>query len=85
MDSGLPSGVKALFWDVDPRTLDLRRHARFIIRRVLDYGDAAVVNWLRRNYSEDDVRSVVAQPRGLAPKTLAYWNRHFAGAIGHVR
>jgi hypothetical protein len=85
MDSSLPAGVNGLFWDIDPRTLDLRRNARFIIGRVLDYGDAAAVNWLRRNYSEDEIRSVVAQARGLAHKTLAYWNRHFAGATGHVR
>ena len=56
MDSGLPAGVCGLFWDTDPGTLDLRRNARFIIRRVLDYGDAAAVNWLRRNYSEDEIR-----------------------------
>jgi hypothetical protein len=85
MASDLPAGVSALFWDIDPRTLDLRRNARFIIRRVLDYGDAAAVNWLRRNYSDDDIRSVVAQPRGLARKTLAYWNQHFAAATGLVR
>ncbi|GEM_PF-6176582 len=26
-----------LFWDVDPKTIDPKRHARYIIERILDF------------------------------------------------
>ncbi len=78
MDCDLPAGVRGLLWDVDPTVVDVRRHARFMIRRVLDYGDARDINWLRRTYSDDEIRSVVRAQRGLARKTLVFWNCHYA-------
>ena len=84
MDCGLAAGIRGLLWDVDPTTVDVRRHARFIIRRVLDYGGAQDINWLRRTYTEDEIRNVVRAQRGLARKTLVFWNRYFAEQSGHV-
>ena len=73
----LPDSVARLLWDVRPESVDTRRHARFLIRRVLDFGDVPALNWLRRTYSETEIRDVVARGRGLAHKTLAFWNLYF--------
>jgi hypothetical protein len=73
----IPEFVRALFWDTDPATLDLRRHARYIICRVLDYGDHAALNWLRRAFGDDAVRRVVESGAPLHPKTLSFWRRYF--------
>jgi hypothetical protein len=81
MAAVLTDSVRRLFWDVSPASVDIRRHARFIIRRVLDYGDAETLNWLRRTYSEDEIRAVVASGRGLARKTLAFWNQYFKASF----
>ncbi len=35
---------RALFWDIDPETLDLGKHSRFIIERVLKKG--SLEDWL---------------------------------------
>ncbi len=35
---------RALFWDIDPETLDLEKHSRFIIERVLKKG--SLEDWL---------------------------------------
>jgi hypothetical protein len=78
MDCSLPLGVRELLWDVDPTVVDVRRHAHFIVRRVLDYGDARDLDWLRRTYTDDEIRSVVRARRGLARKTLVFWNCHYA-------
>lgn len=35
-----PGGFRqALFWDVDPKTIDPEKHAVYIIERVLDFGN----------------------------------------------
>ena len=30
---------RSLFWDVDPKTIDEKRHATYIIERILDFGN----------------------------------------------
>jgi hypothetical protein len=46
----IPEYVKHLFWDVRKDKVDLHQHSRYIIRRVLNFGDHRAVNWLRRVY-----------------------------------
>ncbi|MBM3313257.1 hypothetical protein FJY70_01530 [candidate division WOR-3 bacterium] len=44
--AAIPEHVLGLFWDADQSKLDVRRPARYIICRVLDYGDSPEVRWL---------------------------------------
>lgn len=78
MGTALPDSVSRLLWDVRKETVDPKRHGKFLIRRVLDFGDVAAVNWLRRTFSEEAIRQVVTEGRGLSHKTLAFW-RHYLG------
>lgn len=73
----MPDRVKRLFWDADRSKLDPARHERYVIARVLDYGDAADVAWLFAAYGADRVRVAVEQSRSLLPKTANYWRHHF--------
>ncbi|HLC69654.1 MAG TPA: hypothetical protein VJH75_01255 [Patescibacteria group bacterium] len=43
---------QTLFWDVDPKTIDEKKHARYIIERVLDFGNDKEVRWVYHNYSK---------------------------------
>lgn len=36
---------KQLFWDVDLNKIDIKKYPKFIIKRILEYGDEAVVKW----------------------------------------
>lgn len=49
--------VARLFWEMDPEQLDLARHQRVIIRRVLNYGTLADWRWLEQHYGREVVRS----------------------------
>jgi Holliday junction resolvasome RuvABC ATP-dependent DNA helicase subunit len=77
MSVEVPGSVRKLLWDVEPSSVDVQRHARFLIRRVLDFGDVASVNWLRRTYTDAEIQDVVARGRGLAHKTIVFWNLYF--------
>ncbi len=77
MSDRLPECVRRLLWDVRVETVDIKRHSRFIIRRVLDFGDPAAVKWLRKTYPDDTIKQVVAEKRGLALKTLAFWTAYY--------
>lgn len=65
---------QALFWDVDPDTIDLDKHARYIIERVLDFGTDEEVRWMYHRYPRSRIREVIDNPRMLHQKTRALWN-----------
>ena len=66
---------RSLFWDINPATLDAKRHAVYIIERILDYGTDEEVRWMYRNYSRELIRDVVSRSRVLRPETLQLWKQ----------
>lgn len=64
---------QSLFWDVDPKTIDPKRHARYIIERVLDFGYDNEIRWLVRYYSPRLIKDVVVRSRVLDKKTKPLW------------
>lgn len=64
---------QSLFWDVDPKTIDLECHAQYVIERVLDFGNDDEVRWLWRTYSKRKIRNVVQKSRVLHKQSRALW------------
>lgn len=66
---------QSLFWDVDPKTIDPEKHARYIIERVLDFGDTEEARWLFRYYPKHEIKRVMELPRGqVHDKSKALWS-----------
>ncbi|NLI79596.1 MAG: hypothetical protein GX442_24530 [Candidatus Riflebacteria bacterium] len=68
---------RALFWDVDPQTLDLKKHARFVIERVLQFGRPEDLRWLLGAFDEEAIVGAVRASRRLDRKTATFWAVHF--------
>ena len=69
---------QSLFWDVDPKTIDQKKHARYIIERILDFGTDDEVKWLVNYYPARTIRRVLMERRSpLQPKTKALWSLIF--------
>lgn len=64
---------QSLFWDVDPKTIDPEKHARYIIERILDFGEDSDVRWMWQYYNHDLIRDVIMKSRGIFPKTRIFW------------
>ncbi|MCX6844071.1 MAG: hypothetical protein NTX53_17550 [candidate division WOR-3 bacterium] len=73
----IPEHVLSLFWDTDKSGIDARQHARYIICRILDFGDSPQVRWMLETYGEETVRQVVASNPPLHPKPANYWRKRF--------
>lgn len=73
VDVALPSELKPFFWDVEWDKLCVTKHARFIIERLLEYGNLAAVRWVVHTYPQDQITLVVKTSRRLSPKTGAFW------------
>ena len=69
---------RSLFWDVDPATLDVKRHAHYITERILDYGTDEEVRWMYRVYPRELIRDVVTHSRVLRPETRPLWQQLLA-------
>lgn len=66
---------QSLFWDVDPKTIDPKKHARYVIERILELGNDKEVSWMVHYYQPRTVKKVLVQSRGvLHDKTKALWS-----------
>ncbi|MBI5306310.1 hypothetical protein HZB04_01870 [Candidatus Wolfebacteria bacterium] len=65
----------ALFWDVNPKNIDVKKHARYIIERVLEFGRENEVGWVFKNYSKNTIKKVINLPRvQLSDRSKALWS-----------
>ena len=80
----IPDHVLKLFWDADKSGIDIQKHSRYIICRVLDFGDTPDVRWLFDTYGEEAIRQVVAAGPPLHPKSLDHWRKRFGLATDDV-
>jgi hypothetical protein len=62
------------FWDVDVKEIDFGKHARFVIERILNFGNEESVRWLRKRYSDNEIKEVVLKSRNLNKKARNFWN-----------
>ena len=46
----------ALFWDTNPKNIDAKKHARYIIERVLELGRDNEVRWVFEQYPKHTIK-----------------------------
>lgn len=64
---------QALFWDVNPKNIDAKKNAQYVIERILDFGNDREVKWMWNFYNKQLLKKVVAKSRCLRPRTKALW------------
>lgn len=68
-----PRFLKKYFWDVDFKEIDKTKNSRFVIERILEYGEKEAVRWLFKNYSLNQIKEVVSKTRSLSSRSLFFW------------
>jgi hypothetical protein len=69
----IPSNLQTLFWDTNLETFAPEAHPDYTIFRVLELGDEAAVEWLRKTFSEAEIRRVLSTERRLSEKSANFW------------
>ncbi len=64
---------QTLFWDVNPKKIDAKKNAQYIIERVLDFGNDKEIKWLWNFYDKRLLKKVVVKSRSLRPRTKNLW------------
>lgn len=64
---------QSLFWDTDPKKLNLDKHAKYIIERVMDFGNDDEVRWMRRYYPKPLLAKVAKTSKVLQSNSKTLW------------
>jgi len=73
MNSNIIKFRQSLFWDTNPKNINPRKNAQYIIERILDFGDDKEVKWLWGYYKKPLLKKVVKKSRCLHPETKKLW------------
>lgn len=65
--------VAQIFWDVDVKKLEPKRHNRFIITRVAEKGAWADIRWLKKQFGARAIKEAVRASRNTSVKTKNFW------------
>lgn len=73
----LPQEFKKYFWDADFKKLDLRKHRKFIMERLLNYGTFDTFNWIFRTFNEEEVRTFLnnSGKNSLSKNSMYFWEK----------
>ena len=69
----MPAFLKRYFWDTDFSSIDPQKFSTYVIERILDLGDMDAIKWLKEEYSQKDITSVVKHTRRLSHKSANFW------------
>lgn len=75
----IPRRFRWVFWDVDPRALDVLRHRDYILGRVLEKGCIEEVRWVIATYGMNEIHTFL-RDRGspeLSRRTVQFWRAAF--------
>lgn len=69
----IPQEFQPYLWSVPTAKLDSKKHQRYIIHQLLQYGDLSAFSWLKKVYGLDELREVFLQH-----PTMIYTKKSFA-------
>jgi len=61
-----------LFWDIDLATLDMEKHAAYIVERVLDNGRMDDWLFIKQYYGMERLKEIAQDIRSMSPKALSF-------------
>jgi len=64
---------QSLFWDTDPKRIDPKKNAQYIIERVADLGNDTEARWVLNYYDKRILRRVISKSRCLRPDSKQLW------------
>jgi len=75
-ENNLPAQLKKYFWDVEFDKLDLSRHKKFILGRLLLFGDLYAIKFVSQNYKLKEVKDFLNNngKQLLDSKSFNFWN-----------
>lgn len=71
--SRLPKFLKKYFWEVDFSRIDCAQRKKYVLKRILEYGDQRAVKWMLSHFDKKLIKSLLMNCRGLSRKSANFW------------
>ncbi len=68
----MPEKFRRYFWDTEFDKLDCKKNMKYIISRLLTEGDLYAFNWVRENYTREDIIETAKTSRRFNPLTANF-------------
>jgi hypothetical protein len=72
-ENRLPEHAYKYFWDINPAELDVSEYPRYVIERLLEYGEIPELRWLFVRFSSEEIVEVLKRTRTLSCKRANSW------------
>ena len=78
----IPEQLRHLFWDTNLNKIHIKQNARYIIERILEFGDMNSLEWLQRVYPISTIIDVIFLSRVISEKSRNFWMLWFGVTYG---
>ena len=68
---------RALFWDTKPENIDLQKHARYIVERVINRGSLADWKKIKQLYGLEKIKNLSLQIKTFDTKSICFLSAYF--------
>ena len=69
----IPQEIRVYFWDVNVETFDPVSYPQYTLGRLLELGDKKAVAWMRKTFTEAQIRDAVRTERKLSRRSANFW------------
>jgi hypothetical protein len=69
----LPEKFRKYFWDCNFDDLSLDRYKKFVVERILNFGDIYSVRYILLNVDKSELENIISTSRNLNSKTKNFW------------
>ncbi len=77
--AAVPARFRTLFWDTALENINLKSHARYVMEKVLEFGDLDAFEWLCDVYPGRQIKETLLLSRTLSEKSRNFWSIWFGG------
>jgi hypothetical protein len=69
----IPKHLCPFFWDANTDGFGPLVYPMYTVARLLEYGDAKAISWLKENFSTKMIENVIRTERTLSPRSANFW------------
>lgn len=72
-EKSVPEEYYYLFWDTDPKKIDMKKNSRYVIEKVLEMGNLDALQWIQRIYPTNLIIETLEISRKITHKSKNFW------------
>ena len=74
VSTSLPRAFHTYFWDISLKQINVQKHSKYIIERIMTWGDETACRWMHKTFSLESIRETLKTSRNLDKKTAVFFS-----------